>query len=157
MRRLNQAIILFASTSIIGANPLRQGDEPAATPGEHEVLTNTDCGPAPSGYVGGVFGCIPYVPPAAPSTTVATITATAPGQDGKPQTDLVTWTVSDVVVTATGEGADASTPTTVPAWVCTGDLCNPDCLVPDVSCEGQDGPGANGFPWPEVRSEFFMV
>lgn len=82
--------------------------------------------------------------------SVVTLTATYPASGQTvPATALVTWISSDVLVSTTrtnGTGTQMS----VPAWVCTGGLCNPDCIVPVWECEGQEGIGTNGFPWPPV-------
>ncbi|KAH6991526.1 hypothetical protein BKA56DRAFT_230494 [Ilyonectria sp. MPI-CAGE-AT-0026] len=103
--------------------------------------------------VGGQPGCIPVdeasstgVSSTGAPSRVEPITATIPNEQGEVPTTIVTWVSSDVVVSTAVDGKP--TETTVPTWVCSGDLCNPGCIVPGQSCEGQDGVGVDGFPWP---------
>lgn len=88
MRYLNQAIILLTVAGVTYATPLTRRDDVDTDPDQEPV--QPDCGPAPSGHVGGAFSCIPYVAPSALATTVETITATVPVPQGEMPTALIT-------------------------------------------------------------------
>ena len=105
----------------------------------------------------------PSQPVAESSRTVAALFTTATdgseatdvltATDGTHQTTPVIWTRTIVPAGQTLDGVVI--PTAEPAWACSGPLCNPQCLVPLVSCQptDQDGKtGANGFAFATVCS-----
>jgi len=101
------------------------------------------CAPAAPGAFGGQQGCIP----APITTTIVTLIGTVTGSNGQRPTTLVTWSATKVPVTTTVSGR--SDPTVIPAWICIGPLCNPQCKV-STGCQGNDNGGISGFPFPKV-------
>jgi len=102
------------------------------------IVEKRACPPPPAGEFGGAYVCLSLV----------TVTAQHTDDTGKAPVATVTWAASDVTITNTEDGK--SKETVVTGWVCGGNLCNPNCKVPAQKCEGQDGPGVSGFPWPKV-------
>ena len=103
----------------------------------------------------------PTQPAQASSTTVVALVTTATdgseatdvltATDGTHQTTPVIWTRTIVPAGQTLDGIVI--PTSEPAWACSGPLCNPECLVPLVSCQPTDEngkSGANGFAFATV-------
>lgn len=153
-----QALALWAGLHRVSA---QGGDPPPAATGTLKF------GPTPSGSFGGQHGCIPIVPPqptqgppapkpttmvpkptGAPVVTTVTLVGAVPGPGGKLPTTTVVWSSTKVPATVTVAGNRK--PTTVPAWVCLGSLCNPECRVPVVQCRNNDGRSSSGFPFPKV-------
>ena len=110
---------------------------------------------ASSGAFGGAASCVPNASllPVGATATLETITATQSDQQGQVLTTVVTWLQTGVLISTSVSGT--TTQTIVPGWICLGNLCNPGCTLPVQKCDGQDGPGLSGFPWPKVGLKFY--
>ncbi|KAI0835938.1 hypothetical protein F5Y06DRAFT_299038 [Hypoxylon sp. FL0890] len=148
------------------------------------ILKHRDCANTGPNALAGSAGCLSLInrsatatdtavesPKATPKTTSTTsatqvisygailglvnVTATQRYQGILPTT-VVTWLSTDLPVTTTDLNG-LPTRTVVPVWKCTGDLCNPDCLVPVKKCRNQNGVGIDGFPWPNAPDAAVLI
>lgn len=92
------------------------------------------------------------------TVTVYPLTGTVTGHDGalSTVTTSVSWTSSDIAASTTVDGQTKET--TIPVWVCIGELCNPKCKQSEPCDTSEDGAiGPSGFPWPLVSLPFLFV